>query len=244
MKHVSKPLIVAAMLCLLNTAFAQYTELWSSPSSSNFAKFCYIGCENTDSDNAKEVVFVRGVIGDADIVIIDGLSGIVEWTLTPAWYWIHSSDYSDNGGMHQPAQPKLVDVNNDGIFEILFFGYFAISDSARYYLYGYSGATIGEGQNPPHVYQEISLTQNHPNPATSVTTIQYSLTKQADVILKIYNVAGQLVRTLVEGKEKPGVHTVDWDCRDDKGSRLTSGSYFYQLVIDDQQQTKKMITVR
>ncbi|RKY91388.1 hypothetical protein DRQ15_05105 [candidate division KSB1 bacterium] len=63
------------------------------------------------------------------------------------------------------------------------------------------------------------------------------------VSLKVYNLLGQQVRTLVDEVEKPGYYTVHWDGRDDQGLELPSGVYFYRLRVarDKFVETKKML---
>jgi hypothetical protein len=90
-----------------------------------------------------------------------------------------------------------------------------------------------------------SLSQNYPNPFNPTTTIEYTLKEQANVSLRVYNVAGQLIRTLVEETKTPGeVHTVTWDGRNDAGQSVSSGVYFYKLVAGGYVQTKKMVLLK
>ena len=96
------------------------------------------------------------------------------------------------------------------------------------------------------VPQKFSLDQNYPNPFNPMTTISYRLPKTAVVTLRIYNLLGQQVRTLVDEVEKPGYYTAQWDGRDEQGMDLPSGVYFYRLRIDRDKfvETKKMLLLR
>jgi len=83
---------------------------------------------------------------------------------------------------------------------------------------------------------EFTLHQNLPNPFSLLTAIIYSLPESADspygwsmVKLKIYDLTGKLVRTLVDERQKPGYYRVNWDGRDDQGQRVSPGIYFYRL---------------
>jgi hypothetical protein len=90
-----------------------------------------------------------------------------------------------------------------------------------------------------------SLSQNRPNPFNPTTTIDYTVREQGLVRLQIYNVAGQLVRTLVDEVRSPGdVHTATWDGRSNAGQTVSSGVYFYKLVTGDFVQTKKMVLLK
>lgn len=240
MNQISKSLckvVVAILLSLSVFAHAQYTEKWYSPG----LTWSYVGCENTDNDNAKEVIFIGGFDASGHnmtVRVMDGVTGVVEGELNPGWYDIEWQ-YPSNCDF-----PKLIDIDGDGRYEILFYGRPTLSDSSRFYLYEYSGSRVEEGQRQIDVYQKVTLSQNYPNPTTSITTIKYSLTQKGDVILKIYNSAGQLVRTLSDGLKKPGTYNINWDSRDDSGDKLPSGSYFYQIEIDNKKLTKKLVTVK
>ena len=75
----------------------------------------------------------------------------------------------------------------------------------------------------------FALTSNYPNPFNPATTIQYALPEAADVQLTVYNVVGQVVRTLVAEHQSAGRYLVTWDATDDNGHSLSSGVYLYRL---------------
>lgn len=89
---------------------------------------------------------------------------------------------------------------------------------------------------PPRHDQSFVLNQNYPNPFNPTTTIGYRLPTLSNVTLKIYDVLGRLVETLVDGRQIPGEHSATFDAR-----RLASGEYFYQLRAGGFVETKKMI---
>ena len=86
---------------------------------------------------------------------------------------------------------------------------------------------------------EISLYQNYPNPFNPVTDIKFTLPKDARVTLKIYNIIGEEVTSLINGFEKAGFHNVQFN-----GSNLASGTYFYRLQTGNYIQTRKMILLK
>jgi hypothetical protein len=90
----------------------------------------------------------------------------------------------------------------------------------------------------------FELAGNAPNPWASGTGISYTLPREAQVVLRVYNPTGQLVRTLVEGKESAGFKQVAWDGRDEAGRRVPSGVYFYRLQAGAFSDTKKMVVIR
>jgi len=88
------------------------------------------------------------------------------------------------------------------------------------------------------------LSQNYPNPFNSSTTIDFSLAELEDVQLAIYNLVGQEIVTLVDGRREAGTHALRWDGRDDEGRELTSGVYFYRLLAGEQVEMQKLILVQ
>ena len=91
---------------------------------------------------------------------------------------------------------------------------------------------------------KFTLKQNYPNPFNPNTTIAYSLPKQSYVDLKIYNIKGQLVRTLCNDEQEAGEYSINWDGSDEQGRVVSSGVYFYSLQTDDFVQTRKMLLLR
>ena len=75
----------------------------------------------------------------------------------------------------------------------------------------------------------FSLSQNYPNPVTQSTTIKYGLPNGSKVDIRVFNSAGQQIRTLVHENQDPGYYKVSWDLRGVSGDRLPSGVYFYRI---------------
>jgi hypothetical protein len=94
------------------------------------------------------------------------------------------------------------------------------------------------------VPQDYALSQNYPNPFNPSTTISYRLPMAGQVEIKIYNVKGQLVRTLIGENQTAGQHSVQWDGCDNQGRKATSGIYLYQLKTENWSDAKKMVLMR
>ena len=90
--------------------------------------------------------------------------------------------------------------------------------------------------DPPLTF---SLEQNYPNPFNPSTTIEFSLPKSELTTLKVYNILGKEVATLVSNKLNQGNHTYQFD-----GKNLASGVYYYQLVGGEYREVKKMILIK
>ncbi|MCH7761458.1 S8 family peptidase, partial [candidate division TA06 bacterium] len=91
---------------------------------------------------------------------------------------------------------------------------------------------------------KFALLQNLPNPFHTFTTIHYSLSTKGKVTLRIYDITGRLVRTLVNGEKGAGSHVVLWNGRDEQKREVTSGVYFYRLEVGERRATKKLIHLR
>jgi hypothetical protein len=90
----------------------------------------------------------------------------------------------------------------------------------------------------------FDLGQNYPNPFNPTTVIEYALPQRSSVKITIYNVLGQKVKMLKEEMEEAGYKSVVWDGKDDVGTEMASGIYFYQIVAKDFVKTKKMTLIK
>ena len=91
---------------------------------------------------------------------------------------------------------------------------------------------------------DFILEQNFPNPFNPSTTIAYQLNKATDVLLTIYNLAGQEIRTLVNKRQSAGSWKVVWDGKDQNGNMVASGIYLYRLKSGNHIRTRKMILIK
>ncbi len=87
--------------------------------------------------------------------------------------------------------------------------------------------------NHLNVPEKIRLLQSYPNPFNSETTIRFFVEKGAFVSIKIFNLNGQSIRTLISQKKSAGEHSVIWDGKDDAGKVQASGMYFCQFLMND-----------
>lgn len=100
------------------------------------------------------------------------------------------------------------------------------------------------GEEATSIPKEFRLHQNYPNPFNPETTITYDLPEAALVVLEIYNLHGQRVRTLLREHRKAGSHRALWDGRDDSGQGVASGIYAYKLKAGDFAAVKKMVFLK
>jgi FlgD Ig-like domain len=120
-----------------------------------------------------------------------------------------------------------------------------ISDRAKFlrdsivYMGNNLGQVVGAGPALKN-----SLSQNYPNPFNPQTTIAFTIKDRGAVTLKVYNVNGELVRTLANENRAAGSYTLVWDGHNDSGQSVSSGVYFYKLVTNSFSQTKKMVLLK
>ena len=98
-----------------------------------------------------------------------------------------------------------------------------------------SAAMEADGDVP----NSFELAQNYPNPFNPSTTITFALPTASNVNLRVYNLLGQEVITLLDGAKEAGFHSIDFDA-----SELASGVYFYRIETDNNVETKKMMLVK
>ncbi|UCH84312.1 MAG: hypothetical protein JSW50_01085, partial [Candidatus Latescibacterota bacterium] len=92
---------------------------------------------------------------------------------------------------------------------------------------------------------EFVLYQNHPNPFNPTTTIRFAVPPGGGMVtLRVYDVGGHLVRTLVNGVESPGEKSAIWDGKNDAGNPVATGAYLYRLTGPGFEQTRKMIFLK
>lgn len=108
----------------------------------------------------------------------------------------------------------------------------------------YSIPVFVESEENEELPREYALSQNFPNPFNPETQISYQLPKDGQVKLYIYNLLGQKVGTLLDGKQRSGRYTVRWNGKSDQGQNLGSGVYFYKIQAGECSFAKKMILLR
>lgn len=99
-------------------------------------------------------------------------------------------------------------------------------------------------QTPGELPETFVLEQNFPNPFNPETRLRYRLASAGDVTLAVYNQLGQLVRTLVKGRQLAGEHSITWDARDSSGKPVASGVYLYLLSTGEFTQSREMALIR
>jgi len=154
---------------------------------------------------------------------------------------------SSRNGEYRSLTPHIIPANKEMKYEFLD----KTARAGRVYFYRLEDVEYSGKKNlhPPIKIQveqptSFQLSQNYPNPFNPLTRIQYQLPEAGEVKLVIYNIRGQMVRTLVQERQMAGYYFVTWDGCDDAGQVLASGIYFYHLQTPRFQQTKRMVLLK
>ena len=102
-----------------------------------------------------------------------------------------------------------------------------------------NGTKLTDAENQNIFPEEFNLSQNFPNPFNPVTKIKFTIAEEGLVTLKVYNLLGQQIATLLNNELKSGAYNVDFN-----GTNLSSGVYFYTIRTNSYSATKKMILLK
>ena len=92
--------------------------------------------------------------------------------------------------------------------------------------------------------RSLELMANYPNPFNPSTTIEFYLPARVEATLNIYNVRGELVKTVLNETRPAGAYKVEWDGTDAANQQVSSGVYLYQLKVGDVEKTRPMLLIR
>ena len=224
-----------AVLLLLSCALglAQYEELWQSEEVGLPQSVYVLGVQNTDIDPQLELIY-RGEEPWRDGIVyiwaLDLLTGELE-PVTDEFYYI----YTDPG-----KEPRLVDVDGNGTYEILFLAQYYPDEYPTWFLYG----SVPFAGNSDHKYTRLrgpKLGQNRPNPLNKKTRIEFDLPAAGPTRLTIYDEAGREVKEINAGNLEAGKHSVTWQRDDAAGKAVPQGTYFYVLDAAGKQTSKKAL---
>lgn len=204
-----------------------------------------LGSAQMDSDPAEEIALVYS---DERLMIVDSASGQIEFDSDPyGWSFVFPPGYNlrydtDQLAGHNFGFDVFVDEDGDGVYCLM-------SLISTGVIYERQLAVICLTDTPTSAPEELpqqrsGLDQNYPNPFNPATTIDFHLASAGKTVMKIYDVRGNLVRTLLDEPVPAGPHSVVWDGTDNSGRKVASGSYFYQLETNDRLMTKKSLLIK
>ena len=148
--------------------------------------------------------------------------------------------YTSNGGLtwsQKFLQSSISDIygsylSSNGIL-------YAVTLLDSYIFKNASIFTTGINTVSENVPVTTRLRQNYPNPFNPVTRISFDVSRAGNVIIKVYDVTGREVQTLVNETLNPGTYAMTFD-----GTGLTSGVYYYKLISGQFTETKRMVLIK
>lgn len=198
-----------------------------------------------------------------NVTVIDGATNTVDTTITAGnypcalvWNSTNNKVYCANAGSDNvtviDGATNTVITTIDVGAEPLAFTWNSIQN--RVYVANYAGSSVsvlrdvvGVEEEKPHwrdKMQSVKLMQNYPNPFNSFAVIRYSLSKPTRTTLKIHDMSGRVVKTLVNDLQNSGYYRVRWNLKDDRERKIANGVYFYRIEAGNFIATKKMLLIR
>jgi hypothetical protein len=130
-----------------------------------------------------------------------------------------------------PSVATAMNLDDDFLPEIVAFSYSSEQEDGGYVVIDFVGTAAAPSSVEARPAPDTTI---RPNPFNPSATIDYTVPHKGSASLQVYDTAGRLVRTLLDGQVEPGKQSVAWDGRDNAGQVLASGTYFYSLSLDGQ----------
>jgi len=164
-----------------------------------------------------------------------------------SWSYIHSSFVSCQINDTLNCAMFWVEENVSGRDTVVLSvcdGELSVNDSIIIIVNSVSGIDYLMSQIP----KDYSLKQNYPNPFNPITNILYGIPKQSHVIIKMYDLLGREIVTLINQDQEPKYYNIQWDAKDKSGNNVSSGLYLYRIVASSGDKvfvkTKKLLLLR
>lgn len=173
-----------------------------------------------------------------------GLAGVGHGSFVNSYWDIETSGQTVSQGGEGRTTAEMMQQSTflDWDFELVW----DILQNESYPFLHYQEGPISVSEETETVPQTTMLTGNYPNPFNPKTTISFTLSRKVEFLeLKIYNLRGQLVRTLVSSAPHPeGDYRIIWDGSNDQGKQVSSGVFFYRLITPDYDRARKMLLLK
>ncbi|MCP5062045.1 MAG: T9SS type A sorting domain-containing protein, partial [Ignavibacteriae bacterium] len=199
----------------------------------------YLLIDKIDFNNATDTIFAVDLFsGDVGLVEANGSSiGFPRYSPNDEQVVFQKFDEADLSNLRQIAMAEnKISSSSES------YSYVSGGQSPAWFAIGTRPVSVEEENN--NVISDYHLYQNYPNPFNPTTTIKYSIpnhetNSNSSVQLRIYDMLGKEVVTLVNSKKQSGNYYVNFNAEN-----LSSGIYYYQLVVNDFVETKKMVVVK
>lgn len=173
-----------------------------------------------NGDGIIDPILYKAFTGPCYVKIVSAVNGSI----------LFQKNYAES---HYP-NIYLYDIDGDNYYELLIKIY-NFNDS-KLEIYSTPAHTTGIANQNQSIPTDFNLNQNYPNPFNPNTIIEYSINKNSEVKIILYDILGKEIKTLVNENQSAGAHKVIL-----QGSDLPSGAYFYALTVDGVTDSKKML---
>jgi len=190
---------------------------------------------NMERNYGNNVINTKMLFASTDPVAVSWYSA--KYALTPIAIDPERTNPDNVGGWYGECLNNWTNCLQDSGFSIT-------KDSSEISVYNRADLSVTSSDNivdqlTPRFFQ---LSQNYPNPFNSQTVITFDLLHSANLQLHIYDTNGGLVKSLIKGETRDeGTYQINWDGTNNQGQILSSGVYFYKLIVGDFSETKSMI---
>ena len=192
---------------------------------------------------------------DEIIVCIDGNFVILKFNgsknhQTYQVYYIKQNELITNEEYQVYVGATMYDLENTSEYEILISMYHSVEVQPNIYNTRYvtkiykPDSTTSINIDNEELQMGLVLYQNYPSPFNPSTNIYFRISETGNVSIKIFNVLGKEIRSLLEDTLSPGEHMISWDGKDDKENILPGGVYFIQMIAGKYQKTIKTIFLK
>ncbi|MBU0475770.1 MAG: CotH kinase family protein [Bacteroidetes bacterium] len=214
---------------------------WIEPQNATIAN-CIPVFANMDSISLKATQYINAIFDttltskNSKLLFSETAShgkpvGIGVWNKPP-----YGGYYRENGGQIIYLSGRAYRYNNDDLKN-------NIEYMLEYFLEESELVSVDDFENN-QIITEYNLSQNYPNPFNPSTIIKYDLLKSGKVELKIFNILGQEVKTLVNNFEEKGRKSITWNGENNFNQKVSSGIYFYRISSENWSDIKKMIFLK
>jgi len=197
-----------------------------------FLSMIMVNPDSLPADGSSQAVITIAPKNNSDTLLASGLQ--VELVNSGAGVVGTVNDLGN--GTYEASISAPVTIGSDTISAIVISGNDTTSVFRKAIINYFIPTSIDDGLLSPSTFY---LFQNYPQPFNPHTTIKYQIPKTSEVILKVFDVLGNEIETLVDQKKSAGVYEIDFD-----GAELTSGIYFYSISTEEFRDTKKMLLLK
>ncbi|HKJ80529.1 MAG TPA: FG-GAP-like repeat-containing protein [Ignavibacteriaceae bacterium] len=158
-------------------------------------------------------------------------------TPVTSWEW----DFNNDGSVDATDQNPMYTYTEMGSYTVRLVVSNGVSQDTliRDKYITITSSTTGIGNNPSQIPDQFSLAQNYPNPFNPTTKIKYSIPTESNVVVKVYDLLGKEVATLVNGEKKAGFYELTFG-----NENLPSGIYIYRITTGNFTSAKKMLLIK